>query len=324
MQPVGFPYNFSLREHLRSALALEPPELGLHDPWAEDLPGWRVALGERLARLISLPETPAAPEARLLDQERRAGYTVSRLALAVAADLAVPAYLLTPDPPPETTPAVLCLSREPAGKAALAGELGAPDSALGPVLCRRGLRVLIPDLPGCGERAGDGAGLGATLLAQGDSLVAWQAREALLFLAYLQAQPETPPGQVGLVGVGEALLPALLAATLAPSLRAAAFHGSLEGLAAGLTRANCAAESDTLLPGLLPVADLPDLLALLAPHPLLAAAEGDPPALALTDAAYELQGAGSRCETHAGVPAADFPALAAEFLSVWLAAKLEP
>ena len=323
MQTVGFPYNFSLREHLRRALALEPPELALLARWTADLPGWRAALGERVAQLVSLPEPLVAPEARLLDQEQRAGFTVSRLALAVAADLSVPAYLLTPDPPPETAPAVLCLAREPAGKAALAGELAAPDEALGVILCRRGLRVLLPDLPGCGERAGD-AGLGATLLAQGDSLVAWQAREALLCLAYLAAQPETPAGLVALVGRGEALLPALLAATLAPNLRAAAFHGSLEGLAAGLARTNCAPEADAILPGLPPVADLPDLLAFLAPQPLLAAAEGDPPVLALTDAAYELQGAGPRCETHTAVPAAEFPALAAEFFSVWLSAKLEP
>lgn len=331
-QPVGFPYNFSLREHLRRSLGAKPAELALRAPWTEDLPGWRAALAERLARLIALPGTLPTPEARLLDQEQGAGYTRARLALAVAPDLAVPAYLLTPDPPPEISPAVLVLAREGAGKAALAGELSPEtETALGPTLCRHGLRALIPDLPGCGERAGDEAGLSETLLAQGDSLVAWQAREALALLAYLHTQPETPPGQVGIVGLGGALWPALLAALLAAELKAAVFHGLLESLAAYLIRTNCLQGSsrgdDWLVPGLLPIADLPDLLGAVAPRPLLAAGTqetaGVEPVLSATQKAYELQGCGPRCETHGEVAAEDFPALVAEFMGVWLPARME-
>jgi hypothetical protein len=330
MQPVGFPYNFSLREHLRRALGAEAPEYALLARWTEDLPGWRAGLGERLGLLLRAPlETPEPPEVRLLDQERRPGFTVARLAIAVAADLAAPAYLLTPDPPPEAAPAVLCLGRHPAGKAALAGELD-PAAGLAAALCRAGLRVLVPDLPGCGERAGDGPELAGALLARGDSPAAWQAREARLMLAYLAAAPETARGQVGLVATDGALGPALLAGCLSPEVKAVALHGDLRGPAEALAEQNCRLEAawEVPAPGLLTLAGLSDLLAYLAPRPLLLAPETDAPSadrtLRLVEEAYERQGHGPRCEVHAeATPLPAFAVAAAEFLGVWLPAEME-
>jgi dienelactone hydrolase len=328
MQPVGFPYNFSLREHLRRAVAEAAPEWALPGGEAADWPAWRAGLEAALGRLLSATcEASDLPEARLLDQEAGPGFTRARVALAVAVDLSVPAYLLTPDPPPETGPAVLCLARHPAGKAGLAGELG---PGLGTVLCSAGLRVLIPDLPGGGERSGDGPGVAATLLARGDSLLAWEVREARLWLAYLGALADTAPGQVGLVGVGGGLWPALLAGCLAPEVKAIALHGDLQGLAARLVVSNCLQEagSEEPAPGLLALADLPELLALLAPRPLLLAPEaearGAERTLRLAAEAYERQGHGPRCEVQAEATGAEaFAAAAAEFLNVWLPAAVE-
>ncbi len=327
MQPVGFPYNYSLREHLRQALSAAP---AWAVPAGEDLASWRAGLTARLSELLHLPaDPPSPPELRLLGQEQRLGYTLERVAIQTAGDLAAPAYLLTPDPPVEVAPAVLCLGRAPAGKAALAGEVSpAGEEALGSLLCRQGLRVLIPDLPGCGERTDD-TGLEAVLLARGDSRVGWEVREARLMLAWLAAQPETAPGQVGLVGLGEALLPALLAGCLT-SVKAVALHGDLRGFAAELRESNClqsegASRWEALPPGLAAAAELCDLLALLAPRPLLAVAEAPSAAAALTldraKSAYEQQGCGPRCEPHA--ESAPFGPLAAEFLGVWLSAGVE-
>lgn len=328
MQPVGFPYNFSLREHLRAAA--EAAETGPRqgESWAEFGERVRQELGE----LLGLGGESRPGEVRVLGQEERAGYTLARVAMQTAVDLAAPAYLLAPHPPVEVAPAVLCLGRPPAGKAALAGETAPPgQDAIGSLLARRGLRVLLPDLPGCGERVGD-EGLEEALLARGDSRVGWEVREARTLLAWLRAQAETTPGQVGVVGIGEGLLPALLLGLLAP-VKAVALHGDLRGFAAELRESNCLQSGDRdrwrgLPPGLAAAAELCDLLGAVAPRPLLAVAEKASPAGALTLArakeAYEGQGHGPRCEPHGeGVSAEGFGPLAAEFLEVWLSAGVE-
>ncbi len=338
MEPVGFPYNYSLREHLRRRRVEEIPEFARLAHWAEDLPGWRKGLTQGLREMIgTADESPPAPEVRLLDQVERPDFSISRLALQVERDLAVPAYLLSPQIAAAGPPAVLCLARPAAGKSALVGELAPPHQSrpqgIAVELGRQGLLVLVPDLPGCGERGEEVTSLHHTLLAHGDSLVAWQVREALQMLAYLHAQPEIPPGQIGILGTGEGLLVGLLAAILEPAVKAVALHGDLSSFGARLVRSNCLQRpdgwsSEHFLPGLAGLADLADLAALVAPRPLLLVAEADDSAdqehtVNLVKDLYAGQGQAARCEVHlAGSTASDFARLAAEFMVTWLPAGL--
>lgn len=338
METVGFPYNYSLREYLRRRRAEEIPQFARLARWADDLAGWRQGLTQRLRELVQVAnQSPPAPEVRLLDQAERADFTISRLALQVERDLAVPAYLLSPPAGNGGRPAVLCLARPLGGKAALVGELRSrhrsPAQGLAGELARQGLQVLVPDLPGCGERAEEVTGLHHTLLAHGDSLVAWQVREALQMIAYLKAQPEIPPGQIGVVGTGEALLVGLLSAILEPAVKAVALYGDLRSFADRLVSSNClqtpgGEASKHFLPGLAAQAELADLAALTAPRPLLLIAKADEAADQehtgrLVEEAYARQGYAARCETHlAGSQPSDFARLAAEFMVTWLPAGL--
>ena len=338
MQPTGFPYNFSLREHLRRQAAQALPEFALLARWREDLEGWREGLTRALRGLVGVGAgLPDAPAARLLDQEEQAEITVSRLAVQVAPDLAVPTYALHPYQAQEPGPAVLLLGLHPAGKAALAGELrpGAAPDAQTPALalCRRGIEVWILDLPGCGERMDDTRSLHDTLVAAGDSLAAWTVREALHLLAYLRTRPEIAPGEIGVVGIGEAMLPALLATDLDGGVKAVVLWGDLRDFADRLVASNCLSlpggwPREFFPPGLAALAELADLCALLAPRPLLLAgqapcAQAQATTLRHVEEAYVLHGQKPRLEVHPDCPQASrFAALAADFLATWLPARL--
>ena len=334
MRTVGFPYNFSLREHLRRGLLREPPRYSFWNRGETEPEAWRAGLTQALRELARPPEPVPIPEARLLGEEDTGEHVVQRLAIRVAEDLAVPCYLLSPRDPDRPAPAVLCLSA--LGKAVAAGELEASpsrDPALAVALCRAGLRVLLPDLPGAGERQDDRDSLAATLLASGDSLCGWVARESLALLAYLRSLPETPPGQIGLVADQEVTWPALLAAVLDPAVKAVALRGDPPSLPERLLESNCLLEPEFYReetrwwpPGLVPLADTADLLTLLAPRPLLLAAYFPTPGRPsrtqrLVEQGYAELGHKPRLETHAGRKL-DFTALAAEFFSVWLPAEL--
>ena len=336
MQTVGFPYNYSLREHLRRELFREPPRHGFWRPERGEVAAWREGLTGALRALAGASrEWVAVPEARLLGQEDTGEHVVARLAIQVAEDLAVPCYLLSPRDPDLPAPAVLLLSEAQGGKAQLAGELDASPSSGPPLavaLCRAGLRVLVPDLPGSGERQDDLDSLGATLLARGDSLCGWVARECLTLLAYLRSLPEIPPGQVGLMGLHEAIWPSLLAAALDPALKAVVLAGDLQSPAERLLESNCllgefyAGETRWWPPGLLPLAETADLATLLAPRPLLLADSNSEPerpsrTQRLVEQGYAELGHKPRLETHAGRKF-DLARLTAEFLGVWLPAEL--
>ncbi|HEY3398111.1 MAG TPA: hypothetical protein VGM19_10695 [Armatimonadota bacterium] len=335
MQPTEFPYNFSLREHLRRAAGQAVPRLSWVSPEAAGMAAWRVELRTALAAAVGVTSRSAPPEVRLLDQEQAGGITRSRLALQVTPDLSVPAYALSPVGR-ETPPVLLCLARDPAGKAALVGELADPHAPGRPTglaarLCAAGFFVLVPDLPGGGERAEDPPALDATLRARGDSLAAWEVREALTYLAYLRARPETPPGQVGIVATGEALLLGLLAAHLDAGVKAVAVAGDLRSWAARLVASNAltgpgGGAPEQFLPGLAALADLPDLAGLVAPRPLLLAGTGAEPearTVRLTEQIFDLSGHAPRLEVHTQTGGeAEFAALAADFLAVWLTAAI--
>lgn len=335
MQTVGFPYNFSLRAHLREGLLRHPPRQAFPFYADGDRAAWREGLTAYLRTLLHVdPPAAAPPEVRLLGQGETPDCVRARLAVQVAPDLAVPCAQLLPRDPDLLAPAVLCLSPHPAGQTALTGELsppGATTPGLAAALCRTGLRVLVPDLPGCGERAGDLLGLPETLLAQGDSLAAWTVREGLTLLSYLRAQPETPPGRLAVVGVGEASLLALLVGALAPDVKAVAVWGDLRGFAERLQQSNCLSlpggwAPAWFTPGLVGQVEMVDLALLLAPRPLLLAGSGGEerqPVLRFVEQGYELEGCKPRLELHPNVvDEARFAALAAEFLGVWLPAGL--
>jgi len=337
MDPVGFPYNYSLREHLRRRAARELPPWSLLSAWASQVPGWRDGLRAALQALLPLDHTPAVPDVRLLDQASLPAGSLSRVVFQLDEDLALPACHLVPAGAAGQQPAVLYLQASAAGKASAVGALASHEAtrALAPAvrLCAAGYHVLVPDLPGCGERE-TSADLSPALTALGSSPASRSLYEVLRLVDWLTAHPEIAVDQVGLVAAESAALTGLLAALCAPRFKAVALWGELLGFRRSLIATDAFRLAspwwgESLPPGVAGLAEVEDLVGLLAPGPLLLGSSLLPlPAathqVELFAAVYERLGHSPRLELLAEPTAfADFVTSTLDFFAAWLPAQLE-
>lgn len=203
---------------------------------------------------------------------RRDGYSVEKLIIDAERPIPVPALAFVPEGA-GPHPAALWIS--PEGKAADAAPGGRIEA-----LVRLGFLVLAPDLPNCGELAGDKAGdsvirgvncnlvFGAQLI--GSSLTGFQAGSIVRAARYLRTRTDLRPGTVAGVasGIGG---PALLhAAALESGIGPTALLGAPLSWESLLEHRYYDLPSGTaIVPGALARYDLPDLMGLIVPRRLL-------------------------------------------------------
>lgn len=167
-----------------------------------------------------------------------------------------------------------------------------------------GVAVCVAELRGVGDgrhgelyrgRISPSAEVSSASLSLGESLVSSRVRDLRSIIAYLSTQEAVDQGRIILWGdslaaintgsvkvvvpfdadpfpeLGEPLggVVALLGALFEPHIRAIYIHGGLTGYASLLDEPFFYQSADSIIPGLLSVADLCDLVAALAPRPLL-------------------------------------------------------
>ena len=170
-------------------------------------------------------------------------------------------------------------------------------------LLRQGIVVCLTDVRGIGDgrhgelyrgRLSPSAGIAATSLMVGESLLISRVRDLRTVMAYLRHRKDIDQERIGLWGDslaetnsldthmavpldaapspsrGEPLggVAALLTALYEPQVQAVSIHGSLVSYAALLQEPFVYQPADSIIRGLLRTADLPDLAASLAPRPL--------------------------------------------------------
>jgi dienelactone hydrolase len=244
-------------------------------------------LRERLTALLDFAIPAGTPALEVHATTPRDGYTEHRVAFA-GAEGAVPAYLLIPDhagdagaPRPGVVVHHQHHSQWHLGKSEVAGRAGDPLQAFGPALARRGLVVLAPDAPGFEDRRASGPGLEprdgdglrhmnemAYRLAAGRLLMTTVLRDAAAALSVLAAHDAVDRGRVGVAGHSYGGNTTLFHAALHDRVRFACASG-----AACTYRRRMAdgtgIELAQIVPGILGVADLDEIVGLIAPRPLL-------------------------------------------------------
>jgi dienelactone hydrolase len=251
--------------------------------------------GNLRAGLTSLlgAEPPAtAPSLEVLADIPRDGYTEQRVRFA-GFEGEVPAYLLLPDAARFPAPGVVVHHQHHSewhlGKSEVAGRAGDPLQAFGPELARRGLVVLAPDAagfedrratgPGTEPRADDARRYGNELafrLVGGSLLMTVVLGDALAGLSALAAHPSVRAAAVGVAGHSYGGTTALFHAALDERVRFAAVSGCASTYRRRIADGT-SIELASVVPGIRAVADLDDVVGLIAPRPLLlVSASGDP------------------------------------------------
>ena len=251
--------------NLRRYADRRPPRAPLGGP--DGLARLHARLRDEVARLTRY-DAAGPVEATTAAGERRAGYTLQRLALSGADGRTIPALLALPDRPRGRT--VLLVPEE--GAAAVLRE-----GADGDALARRGRPVLAIDAAGFGSTVDNRTGysdswfgpdkLAWLAMMTGKPLVGLATTDILRALEYLSGQKLAADGCAGFAR-GMAGVALLHAAALDSRLAEVTVEGALVSFEA-VARAPIHRRVMTgIVPGMLGVYDLPDLAAAIAPRPL--------------------------------------------------------
>lgn len=269
---------------------LAPPEgwlrlaFGRRVRRAADLAPWAAELREALLDEVLRPPEAAlrgSPQARPLLDRPRQGYCLRKLALTLWDGAEMPLWLLTPDHGPGPWPAVLVLPGHGQGARSAAGEVESTDgqNAVARELALAGFTAAVPELRTFGERElalppGDWGGRRAheiyanLALEVGRPLTALHFAEALSAWRWLLTRPEVAAGRAGVCGHSQGGRLTILLAAARPETAAAA---CFSGISSILDAEKGFSHAHDMLPGLLSLADYPDLAAAIAPRPLMLA-----------------------------------------------------
>ena len=310
------PAEFSTLAHLALVRATLEPTHAFRAQDKAEWAVWRRALADRLVDLLGgFPgeRVPLAPE--VTDWIDEGAYVRERVVFTSEPGVRVPAWLLVPHaiPPGRPVAGLLCLHGHGRGKDDVVGIAASPKDrrrlrALHYDYARRfaarGYVVLAPDARAFGERGRDGMGCGwamAASLLLGRTLVGGRVWDAMRAVDYLQSRPEVDPARIGCVGFSWGGTHTMWTAALDERIATAVISGAFGTFGETLIEADeCPCQ---YVPGVLWVADLPDLVAAIVPRPLLIEQGRDDPlaspatmrtAQARVRDAYDLLGAGER------------------------------
>jgi len=259
------------------------PALAFRATSAVEWRAWRTELTERLTSLLGgFPDHRHPLNAIVTERVEEDAFVRERVVFESEPGVEVPAHVLLPrgTTPGRALPAVLCLHGHGRGKDDVVGLTATPKERqqrirtlnydFGRRFTERGYVVLAPDARPFGERAVDGMSCAWAMTAGlllGKVLVGLRIWDAMRAIDYLQTRPEVDPERIGCVGFSWGGTHTIYTAALDERVKAAVVSGYFGTFGEMLIEAEeCPCQ---YVPNLLRYADLPDLVTLIAPRPLL-------------------------------------------------------
>lgn len=256
-------------------------------PKGQSLKAWQGRLRKKLLELLAIEGRPRrAPTLRFVEEVKCDGYVRRRGYMIAADELAVPLYLLEPDPRPEgKMPVCIAAHGHGPGKVIPAGvpinqrarELLQGERDYGVQAALRGYLTIAPDFRGFGELMlpADVKANGTNSCAQlalrsfqmGKPLLGQRVSDVMQLLDWALARKDVDPRRVVMTGNSGGGTMTLFTSAVdsritacAPSCYFSTFAGSI------LAMGHCACN---YVPGLLQAGEMSDIGGLVAPRPML-------------------------------------------------------
>ncbi len=250
---------------------------------------WRRRWLRRLRGLLGFSRPRGPIEALTTERVRREGYVRERVLYRRGASAWVPSYVLIPESvrPGERRPAVLCAhGHDPynAAKRAVAGidedeevarVIQTYNCDYARQLALRGYIAIAPDWHAFGERLDRRSFRGGDpcdrlqLMASwlGYNILGLDVQDAVVGVDYLLSREDVDPSRIGMVGLSYGGRVTTFAAAIDVRIRVAVVSGAMNLFVDRIReRGSCGSQ---VVPGLLRWGDVPEVLGLIAPRPLL-------------------------------------------------------
>lgn len=291
--PYVAPNSGSTRAALNAALRHTPRLQYNPEMPADSFGAWRQQMSDAMARLMHHPDAPWKGE-ELVSEHKREGYTVQRWRSWPLADGPVHYLVLVPDTPREGAPAALCIPGFGQTKELLAGERpgnyaleGEPEAelsknAMALHYVRDGMVAVAVDNPSFGELSDNGFNdflASSRMLLELDwsylGLASWQDR---VVLEAMKRHKSVDPENIIASGFSLGTEPLMVLGLLDNSIRAFVYNDFLcrtrERVLVMDTQTTNGDRPlpnsiEHLIPGFLKEFDFPDIVAALAPRPVI-------------------------------------------------------
>jgi len=272
----------------------------------EQFVAWRRKVRRKLRQLMTFPKLEAQPEPRMISTEPRDGYTLQRWELYPEPHSVLPVLMLVPDVASAASPApaVICLPGSEQPKEALAGEPWpgpwknrfGEHNFMARHVAEAGLVALAMDNPGTAELADplhtDWRRQSGELIWLGRSYEGLSAFHKMAALRWMRTLPFVNSKRIALCGHSLGAKPALIVGVLDPAVRAVVWNDFAADWRAREVVTNLRPVAPWhYVPGFIRWFDYTDLMAALAPTPLLVTEGGRSEDHRRIRKAYALMGA---------------------------------
>jgi len=253
-----------------------------------DLKAWRSSLrGRFIEALGGFPGQKADLVPAVLERVEFDHYVREKVEITTYEHLRMPMYVLTPKGNPGPLPAVIVCHGHGYGAKEILGL--APDGTplekdfgiykrFAMEFVERGYLVIAPELLGFGERRleedkekppkeSSCTRLATSLLMMGKTLGGYRVYETIRAIDYLMTRDDADPGRIGCTGISGGGLVSAFTSALDERIGAAVVSGYTNTFEDSIMSIrHCI---DNYIPGILELAEMPDLIGLIAPRPLL-------------------------------------------------------